>query len=1029
MERVRITGTDAQLAALRERDDILPVSGGPDNNGAWWVIAYLHDGVRAELLADGLTVSLLADAQTVDTHWSTARDQVAPGPVPDGTRIKGEFSVELLLAAVTFARTRFDVFAMTVLRSPEALAAKLGAAGRGTEIAVEYDSALTDLDVFFGSLDAVIQRPTMDSLRPVLTFLAGVIDSLDKAAVKLGGSLTALLGDAFGVKVPDTGVLNQLSLATRPGALSATGGLIKFTVSVNPPTIVGLSVEKVELVAGLKYRDGAAALSVTVTVTGLRIAIPGAGKLMSTIGIAGSDIAADLTVGVDTAAGLTVAGGSRGRIALPARDPKGPIQVKGLALEIGRDGDRIILDLFGLVVGQLGPPLRLTVDGAGLRVVIDPAGAKPIQLPTPKLPTGLGIALDAGPVRGGGYLEIKPVPGHPDWTRYGGALQLRIGPIDVKAFGVITDRPDGFAMVVVMSVEFSPPIELGLLFSLNGIGGIVGVEVAADTDALLAGLRTGILSRLLFPADPIGSAPAILDSLAAVFPPRHGGFVIGPMVKLGWGRPISFVTAELALILSVPDPKVLLLGRVRLAVPAPNLALIDLRADVYGEFSADRVLVIACLSDSRIGFFPIGGDIGLLLRFGDDPTFVLSAGGFHPRYQPPAELAGLHRLSADLSASALFRLRVEAYTALTTNSVQFGGRLELAYGVGGTGVYGHLALDALIRFAPAFGFEVDVSAAVAVRAFGVSIASVSLALRLAGPAPWLAHGTGTVGLPWPLPDVSIDVGPIRWGEEHQDPPPLVSPRKLVRDALGAAAAWRAAAAPGREPPVRLHPDPATTPGVLVVEPWSLLQGTQSAVPLDTDIVRVGGSRVAEQERRIGLGTPFFVDGLPSTEVAHSPVPDRFAIGQYLDLPEDQQLRRPAFETFPAGIRIDPQGIAETEAQLQEAELRYETSFPHRARRRKGVYWDLLDADAAGKNLALSAMAAGASTLRTADRYVSQATPLPIAPAEHVVLRNVANLIPVPGLTPRPLTWTHAEQIIAAAGLNAKTVQLVTIGGV
>jgi hypothetical protein len=38
------------------------------------------------------------------------------------------------------------------------------------------------------------------------------------------------------------------------------------------------------------------------------------------------------------------------------------------------------------------------------------------------------------------------------------------------------------------------------------------------------------------------------------------------MLKLGWGRPISFVTAELALVLALPDVKVLLLGRLRLAI-------------------------------------------------------------------------------------------------------------------------------------------------------------------------------------------------------------------------------------------------------------------------------------------------------------------------------------------------------------------------------------------------------------------------------------------------------------------------------
>ena len=292
----------------------------------------------------------------------------------------------------------------------------------------------------------------------------------------------------------------------------------------------------------------------------------------------------------------------------------------------------------------------------------------------------------------------------------------------MKAYGLITDKPDGFSFVVVMSVELYPPIELGLLFTLNGVGGILGVSVSADTEAMRAKLRTGALGNLLFPPDPFAAAPGILDTLAAVFPPTEDGFIVGPMLKLGWGRPISFVTAELALVLSLPDPKVLLLGRLRLAILAPALPLIDLKADIYGEFSDDSVLLLVSLVDSRVGFFAVQGDFGLLLRFGSDPTFVLSAGGFHPRYQPPGELNALRRITAEVSPPT-FQLRVEAYAAVTTNSIQFGGKLEIRYGIGGTGVFGYLALDAIIRWAPRFGFEVDIAAGVAVRAFGVSVAS------------------------------------------------------------------------------------------------------------------------------------------------------------------------------------------------------------------------------------------------------------------------------------------------------------------
>ena len=113
-------------------------------------------------------------------------------------------------------------------------------------------------------------------------------------------------------------------------------------------------------------------------------------------------------------------------------------------------------------------------------------------------------------------------------------------------------------------------------------------------------------------------------------------------------------------------------------------------------------------------------------------------------------------------------------------------------------------LDALIRFAPRFGFMVDVEAGVAVRAFGVSIASVELHLHLEGPGPWKAWGTGEVSLPWPLPDVSIDVGPITWGEEATTNPARVSPAAARAGGADGTGRLASRAGPGREPPVRLR---------------------------------------------------------------------------------------------------------------------------------------------------------------------------------------------------------------------------------
>jgi Family of unknown function (DUF6603) len=1029
MEYARIEGPEAVLASVNSRAGVIVVGGRLKTDGSRCVLAYLADGVRADLAAAGLTVTLLVDQKRVAENFSVVRAQVGQGPTQGSPRMRGEFSAELIQAALIFARVKANELATEALGSAQALANKLDIPPTGLpNIDVELEAVVRAISLFSSAVEKGVALPSLDLAKIALAPLAATIAALEKAVFKLGGDatkLTALLSGVFSNPMPGLGVLQQLGLPAGPGGIMVAAGTVAYTIKKDNPNILGVKADSVGLSAVARYKDGPASLALTLRIEGLRLALPAVGSLLNELGIGNGAIAVDVIVTVDTVGGLTIGGANQGRIALPARKQLGPLKVKGLALDIGHDGPRLLLDLVALAEGNLGPPVRLTVDGAGLRFIVDPGQSMPIQPPTVKLPTGFGVDINAGPARGGGYLSITSVPGHPDWTRYGGALNLRMGPIEVKAFGLITDRPDGFSFVVVMSVELYPPIELGLLFTLNGVGGILGVEVAADTEAMRARLRSGALGNLLFPADPIASAPNILDTLAAVFPAQSGGFVVGPMLKLGWGRPISFVTAELALILSLPDVKVLLLGRLRLAIPAPQLPLIDLRADVYGEFSDDRVLLLVSLVDSRVGFFAVQGDFGLLLRFGSDPTFVLSAGGFHPRYTPPAELNALRRITAELSPP-IFQMRIEAYAAVTTNSVQFGGRLELRYGIGGTGVFGYLALDALIRWAPRFGFEVDIAAGIAVRAFGISVASVALRLHLEGPGPWKAWGTGEVGLPWPLPDVSIDVGPVTWGETSDPPAQLVSPRHLVREALSQPAAWQTSA-PGRRSGVRLREEPVTDPGTILVEPWSLLEGRQAVVPLDTDIVRIGSSRIVPGENRISIDGPDFTHAgaAASATSSHSPVTDRFAPGHYLDLPEDQQMRRPSFESFPAGVRVDPGGESEVPGPKSECELRYETSFPQGPRK---FVVQLVDT-VKGNALLLGATAAGSSSLREADRYAVAAEGLHIAGPEMVLVRSRTDLSVVSGVASTPMTWTHAEHVAAAATSAAGQLQVVALGAV
>ena len=102
-----------------------------------------------------------------------------------------------------------------------------------------------------------------------------------------------------------------------------------------------------------------------------------------------------------------------------------------------------------------------------------------------KPPNGLGIAIDAGVVAGGGYILFNP-----DRGQYAGVLDVALAEIiQVKVIGVLdTILPDGslgFSFLLIITFDF-PPIQLGFGFTLNGVGGLGGVNRTMNTDALHA---------------------------------------------------------------------------------------------------------------------------------------------------------------------------------------------------------------------------------------------------------------------------------------------------------------------------------------------------------------------------------------------------------------------------------------------------------------------------------------------------------------------------------------------------------------
>jgi hypothetical protein len=663
----------------------------------------------------------------------------------------------------------------------------------------------------------------------------------------------------------------------------------------------------------------------------LVIDLSGGDGFVSTV-TGGARIESDFGVGFgftpDT--GLRFHGSGALEIAVPVHIELGPVEIHTLYLAAKPSGGSVPIELSAGLSARLGP-VSASVDRLG--VVVDlgfPAGGGnlgPANVAFAfKPPNGVGLSINAGLIAGGGYLFADP-----DRGEYAGALELEFADfLALKAIGLISTRmPDGspgFSLLVVLTAEFGGTgIQLGYGFTLLAVGGILGLNRGMNLQALVEGVRTGAVESVLFPRDVVANAPRILSDLRAFFPAEQGTFVVGPMAKIGWGTP-TLISVSLGVVIEIPG-NLAVLGVLRAVLPSVDLPLLKLQVDFVGalEFDRQRLWFFAQLFDSRILTMPLTGEMGLLVAWGDNPDLVVTVGGFHPAYRPPPlPFPVPERLSVDVLNRAGQLIHVSGYFAITSNTVQFGGRADLKLGFGGFGIDGHLGFDALFQFSP-FHFVASAGGSVSLKAFGVGLFHINLRLQLEGPAPWRAHGRGSIG--FLFFEISADFD-ITWGESRDTTLPPVDVLPLLAAEITKVEGWLTRLPAGRGALVNLRTLPPADE--LVLHPLGTLVVRQRALPLDVRLDRVGARRARD-------GNRFSVTPAPGSGfVAVSVTSDKFAMAQYQDLSEAQKLSLPAYADQDAGVELAGEQGVLTSARVVRRSARFEAIVLD-SRRRTGPH--------------------------------------------------------------------------------------------
>lgn len=530
-------------------------------------------------------------------------------------------------------------------------------------------------------------------------------------------------------------------------------------------------------------------------------------------------------------------------------------------------------------------------------------------------PSKIGLLIDADQVKGGGAVWLDY-----DNQRYSGALQLNIADtLNLSAIGIIAFKaPDGakqFSFLAVITVEF-PPTHLSYGFWLTGAGGILGLNRGMDPEVLRQGVKTGLYDDILFPTDPVENFERIVTGLDAAFPITQGQFIIGPMLQIGWGgqtEKAQLFQLEIGLVIELPKPvRIALPGVLKTLLPKADSDIVSIKAAFIAilDFGAKLFSLDASLFDSHIlKKFTLSGDIAMRLSWGNQPVFVLSVGGFHPEYtQVPTGLTNMSRLTISILDEPRATVKLEAYLAVTSNSVQVGARVDARFSAGDKGdfqILAYLYFDALFQFNP-FLMSVEIGAGVSLEFKGTPILAIQLLFRLEGPTPWSVRGHASFAVLGIEFKVRFDK---TFGEERITTSEDIDLMPLMKEALEEPGAWRALA-PANSSTHELVAIKVVEgqKEALLLQTYGRLAVQQSIAPLQTALDKYGERDLETETQYYTIDKLYVVQQSGNLDLDTEVVEEEFARAQYEELEEKEKLAVPAFEKFPAGVQLSKEAV-------------------------------------------------------------------------------------------------------------------------
>jgi hypothetical protein len=735
----------------------------------------------------------------------------------------------------------------------------------------------------------------------LMAYPTGAIDQ--RMMLAAPWSMTASLGasTAAGVVLTPSGPVPAEGATATSASLAFVGEPDLPWMLIGSPGATRLELAGVTFEIGADQLTSHPDVTFTLRTDGLRLVITaGDGDSFIADVLGGQEISTEaaLSMSWSSASGFTIEGRAGFDVTIPVGKSVGPVRIETLRLFVGAADGAVATELSAALTISIGP-LQIVIDGVGLAAAVSAAqqqgrgafGDVDFELRF-KPPTGLGLSIDVGVVKGGGFVSYDP-----ELHRYAGAAELSILGTGLTAVGVLLTEipgwPGTWSMFLSLGIRLVG-VQLGFGFTLNGVGGLIGVHRALNPEALGAAVRSGELDGFLFPDNPVDDALQIIDAIEDVFPPRHGQYVFGPVVKIGWGTP-TIIEVDAGIAIQLPEPlTVSLLGALSSTLPTEDVAIVELHVAFAGtiDFTAGTLKIDASLTGSRVAGLLLTGDMAVRASFLGQPTFLASFGGFHPEFDQTYGFPKLQQLAIALDTGDDLRVTLGSYFALTSNTVQFGAIAEVYAAALGFTAEGGTSFDALIQFVP-FGFDIQLKAWVSIRAGGSELLGVLLKGTFKGPNPWFIKGKASFKLLFV--ETKLEIEATLGDRRTVAAPERVDVQPLLKAELERDEAWSVI-----EPETSGTVRASGGSSVLALHPAGRIRVAQRIVPLDRALEQYGNAEFAGENR-------FDVTPVGFEDV--TPIDEYFASAQFFEMSDAEKLSAPSFQAMKAGVMFGRDGVA------------------------------------------------------------------------------------------------------------------------